>query len=101
MLRNPSEMSALNASVRPRPTRVAYLVEETNDWRINLEAVFAESFGRWGGRYTLIVPCDNGAIRSAYLPWLAKYDADVIYSYVDLDEATVERLHEHLGLPSS
>ncbi len=87
----------MRAYVRPRPIRVAYLVEENEHWQTLLDAIFAESFARWGGRFTLIVPCENGAIRPAYAPWLEAYDADIIYSYFDLNDATVERLHEQFG----
>ena len=61
-----------------------------------LDAIFAESYSRWGGRFSLIGPCENGAIRPAYVPWLETYDADIIYSYIDPSEAVVERLHEKL-----
>ncbi len=77
--------------------RVAYLVEENEHWQPMLDAIFTESFGRWGGRFTLIVPCEKGAIRPAYLPWLRVYDADILYSYVDYDDATIEHLHEQFG----
>ena len=87
----------MKVHVRPRPIRIAYLVEENEHWRTTLDAIFAELFGRWGGRFTLIVPCENSAIRPAYVPWLEAYDADIVYSYVDLSEANVERLHEQFG----
>jgi hypothetical protein len=90
-------MPAVKAYVRPRPIRVAYLVEESEHWQTLLDAISAESFARWGGRFTLIVPCEDGAIRTAYIPWLEVYDADIIYSYVDLSDAAVERLHEQIG----
>jgi hypothetical protein len=77
--------------------RVAYLVEEDEHWQTLLGAIFAESFARWGGRFTLIVPCENGTIRPAYLPWLKAYDADIIYSYVDLSDQAIEKLHEQFG----
>jgi hypothetical protein len=79
------------------PRRVAYLVEEDEHWQNMLDAIFAESFGRWGGRFTLTVPCENDSIRANYIPWLKAYDADIIYSYVNLNEATVERYHELFG----
>jgi hypothetical protein len=88
---------AVKAYVQPRPIRVAYLVEENEHWQTLLDAISAESFARWGGRFTLIVPCENGAIRPAYLPWLDAYDADIIYSYVDFSDAAIERLHEQFG----
>jgi len=88
------------AFVRPRPIRIAFLVEEHEHWREMLQGIFANCYGRWGGRFSLIIPCENGEIRPAYLPWLEAYDADLIYSYVDLSDATIERLHERL-YPSS
>ena len=79
------------------PGRSAYLVQENEHWQTLLDAIFAESFARWGGRFTLIVPCENDAICRAYVPWLEAYDPDIIYSYVDLSDATLERLHEQFG----
>jgi hypothetical protein len=87
----------VKAYVRPRPIRIAYLVQENEHWQALLDAIFAESFARWGGRFTLIVPCENDAIRPAYIPWLEAYDPDIIYSYVDLSDATLERFHEQFG----
>ncbi|UCF53531.1 MAG: hypothetical protein JSV48_03500 [Bradyrhizobium sp.] len=82
------------AFIRPRSVRIAFLVDEHQHWRPMIDAIFADCFGRWGGRFNLIVPCENGQIRPAYIPWLKAYDADVLYSYVDLSENAVERLHE-------
>jgi len=59
-----------------------------------LDAIFADCFGRWGGRFNLLVPCENGAIRPSYIPWLELYDPDIIYSYVDLADAEVALTHE-------
>jgi hypothetical protein len=85
------------AFLRPRPVRVAYLVEEGDYAHEILDAIFADCHGRWGGRYSLVIPCEAGAPHPAYLPWLRAYDPDIIYSYVDLDEAKVKWLHEALG----
>src|SRR5262249_44601426 len=73
-----------------------FLVDEHEHWRPMLNAVFAECYGRWGGRFSLIVPCEDREVRPAYLPWLAAYDADIIYSYVDLTDDAVVRLLERL-----
>jgi hypothetical protein len=87
----------VKAYVRPRPIRVAYLVEKADHWQAMLDAIAAESFARWGGRSTLLVPCDSGIMRSTYHPWLEAFDPDIIYSYVDLDDAAVGQIHEKLG----
>ncbi|WP_145984404.1 hypothetical protein [Bradyrhizobium nitroreducens] len=82
------------AYLRPRPIRIAYLVEETEHWRAMLQEVFNDAFGRWGGRFNLIVPCSDGVIHPDYTRWLSAYDPDIIYSFVDLDDAYLARLHE-------
>lgn len=89
-------MPIAKAFIRPRPIRVAYLVEENEHWQATLEAVFAECFSRWGGRFSLIIPCKDREVSPAYLPWLESYDPDIVYSYVDLNDAALERLHEQL-----
>ena len=59
-----------------------------------LEAIVADCYGRWGGRFSLIVPCETGEIRPAYLPWIEAYDPDIIYSYIDLADSVIEKLHD-------
>lgn len=85
------------AFLRPRPVRVAYLVESSEHSDLMLDAIFAECNSRWGGRYSLIIPCQTGAILSAYSQWLETYDPDIIYTYVDLNEAAIQGIHEKYG----
>jgi len=61
-----------------------------------LEAIFDNCFSRWGGRFNLIIPCEDGEVRPAYFPWLEAYDPDIIYCYVDLSDSIIDRLHERL-----
>lgn len=79
-----------------RPVRVAYFVQDDESSEFVLDAIFAASFGFWGGRFSLIVPCDEGKPRPAFIPWLTAFDPDVIYSYVDLEESVIEQMHERL-----
>src|SRR5206468_3293500 len=51
----------------------------------------------WGGRYSLICPCQAGYPRDHYLPWLRAFDPDVIFSFVDLSEEGLHRLREMFG----
>lgn len=90
-------MPTQNARVRPRPIRVAYLVEESEYWSTILDEITAEAYGRWGGRFTLVAPCVAGEVVPTYLGWLKRFDADIIYSYVDLSEEVQTRLHEFLS----
>ena len=82
---------------RSRPVRVAFLVEDDDNAEATLDAVFANCHTRWGGRYSLVVPCENGTPRTAWLPWLEVYDPDIIYAYTDLNEADVTATHERFG----
>lgn len=92
-----TDASTIRCYVRPRPIRVAYLVDEGEYSDRILDAVFAECFSRWGGRYSLVVPSEGGRPRPAYMPWLEVYDPDVVYVYGDIDEVVVTNLHDRLG----
>jgi hypothetical protein len=80
-----------------RPLRVAYLIDLTITNGQLLDAIFAECYGRWGGRRTLIVPATADGIDLQYERWLYFYDADIIYSYVHLNGAAVAGIHERYG----
>jgi hypothetical protein len=81
---------------RARPVRIAYLVEDGEHANLTLDAIFARSFGHWGGRFSLIVPCESRRPMPSYAAWMEAFDPDVIYSYVDLDKDVVEQLHEKI-----
>jgi hypothetical protein len=80
-----------------RPLRVAYLIDIDECTDQLLDCIFSESYGRWGGRRTLIVPAKPDGIDTRYTDWLSHYDADVIYSFVALAAPTVARIHEKYG----
>ena len=86
----------LKGWVRPRPIRVAFLVEDDEHGALALDGVFADCYSRWGGRFSLVVPCADRTIDAAYWPWLEAYDPDVVYSYVPLSRTHVLELHEWL-----
>jgi len=83
--------------IRARPIRVAFLIADAEHSHLILDSIFAESFSRWGGRYSLICPCEDGYPRASYRPWLRAFDPDVIYSFVDLGEECLRRMREELG----
>ena len=88
---------SVRAYSRARPIRVAYLVEDPAEGSSEiLDAIFAECMGRWGGRFSLVVPASSEGPRRSYEEWLKAFDPDVVYSYVPLSQATVLRLHEWL-----
>lgn len=88
----------LRAWAKPRPLRVAFLVEDCEHAQLTLDGIFADCYGRWGGRFSLIVPCVAGQIPQNYWPWLEAYDPDIVYSYVPLNRDAVLELHERLSL---
>lgn len=79
-----------------RPIRVAFLVERSEHASLILDAVFADCYAKWGGRFNLVVPCAEGQIMADYWPWLETFDPDVVYSYVDLPHKAVLEIHERL-----
>ena len=87
----------LSGWTRSRPIRIAFLVQEGEHAEIVLDGIFADCYSRWGGRFSLLVPCSGNGILSAYWPWLDRFGPDIVYSYVPLDEESVQELHERLS----
>jgi hypothetical protein len=87
----------LKGWARPRPLRVAFLIEDGEHASLALDGVFADCYNRWGGRFSLIASCLSGRIEPSYWPWLIAYDPDIVYSYVPLSRADVLEIHESLS----
>lgn len=81
----------LNAEITPRPVRVAFFVPESPSHEL-LDAIFMESYSRWGGRRSPIIPTDGNTIALSYLTLLDHWDADIIYSYVPLSQELEDTL---------
>jgi hypothetical protein len=62
----------------PRALRIAYVLEDGVDAHGWLDAIFADCFGRDGGRQSLIVPLVNGAISEPFQAWLRLLDPDFV-----------------------
>ena len=75
---------ARSATATPRPIRISFLVPKVPTHEL-LDYVFSNCMSRWGGRRTPIIPCDGKLIGKEYLDLLNFWDADIIYSYVQLD----------------
>lgn len=87
----------LKGSLRPRPLRVAFLIQDGEHAHLTLDGIFSDCYGRWGGRFSLIVPCADGRIMPSYWPWLEAYDPDIVYSYVPLSRQDILEIHERLS----
>jgi hypothetical protein len=91
----------VEARAANRPVKIAYLVpfDDAASMHMTLDAVFFESYTRWGGVYTLVIPTKSqGFMSAAYDDWLKYYDPDFIYSYVDLDASFVGEI-DRLSCP--
>ncbi|MGH8388624.1 MAG: hypothetical protein ACRESJ_24625 [Pseudomonas sp.] len=86
----------LAGRVRSRPVRIAFVVESSEHADLMLDGIFADCYSRWGGRFSLIVPCADGQIIAGYWQWLETFDPDIVYSYVDLAAEAVLEIHERL-----
>lgn len=87
----------LQGWTRPRPVRIAFLVAETEHSSLILDGIFADCYSRWGGRFSLVVPCQQDRIIRGYWPWLEKYGPDIVYSYVRLSDDDILEVHERLA----
>lgn len=86
---------AIEIETRNRPIKVAYLIPIVEPIVSNdiLHRVFQESYSRWSGIYTLIIPTNKDTFEfQGYLEWLECFDPDIIYSYIDLSENFVKIL---------
>ncbi len=97
ILKRPQKLNNnINIKAINRPIKIAYLVphEESTDNHLILDAVFYESYTRWAGVRTLIVPTDtNKFSNNTYEEWLNIYDPDFIYVYIDLEKEFIEKLN--------
>lgn len=87
----------LTVAALARPLRIAYLVDVGDCPDALLDAIFAEAYGRWGGRRTLIVPATAQGIDPRFAGWLGYFDADILYSFIALDDSSVAHVHERYG----
>ncbi|MBN3857964.1 hypothetical protein G3N59_31725 [Paraburkholderia sp. Ac-20340] len=81
----------------PRPLRVAYVIEDGVDSHAWLDAIFAECFGRHGGRQSLVVPAVDGQISDRYKNWLRQLDPDYALLLTYDNAGLVEPLARLLG----
>src|SRR3954462_10017219 len=87
----------LRGWTRSRPIRIAFLIEDSEHSPLTLDGIFADCYGRWGGRFILIVRCHERKIVPSYWPWLEEYGPDIVYSYVQLSNDDILEIHERLA----
>lgn len=75
-----------------RPIRVCYAVPIDSETTSILTAIFKDAYNHWGGRHSIVVPISDGRIDSAYYPWLHWLDPDILYTYSDISNETLEAI---------
>ena len=90
--------SNINIKAYNRPIKIAYLVphENTDINNLIIDAVFYESYTRWAGLRTLVIPTNTDSfLDEKYENWLEHFDPDVIYTYVGLDKKFIEKINNY------
>lgn len=87
----------VKAYARPRPTRLAFLIEDDAESNAHLATAIAEAFARWGGRFSLVVPMRGGVISDAFMRWLTAYDPDALLAFTAPPENLVASLHRAIN----
>jgi hypothetical protein len=88
---------SIEVRAKNRPIKIAYLVpfEDLSVNHMLLDAVFYESYTRWAGAYTLIVPSiSREFLDPAYELWLEFFDPDFVYAYVELEKELIKRIDQ-------
>ena len=80
-----------------RPRCVAFVVDLDSVNNDLIDAIVDFNVGSWGGRFNPIILSQNKKICPDYWRLLKLADADLIYSYAELDQETVERLDWECG----
>jgi len=73
-----------------RPITVSYLVSDGDCTQ--LDKIFAECYGRWSGRESLVVPVSGDHVDDDWLNWLTYADPDLIYSFCDLSDDALKEI---------
>jgi hypothetical protein len=84
------------AIISPRPVRIAYIVPNPVSHAL-LDILFDEAMSRWGGRRTPIVSSDGTDLATDNWKLLSLWDADIIYSYVNINAEFHRRLAHRLA----
>ena len=91
-LNNSIEVKAIN-----RPIKIAYIVphEESQVNHNIIDAVFYESYTRWAGAFTLIIPSTTSQfLIPNYENWLKFFDPDFVYIYGNIEDNLIKKIDE-------
>ena len=83
--------------VNKRPLRIAFLIEDNPESMALIDAIFAYSRDRWGGRYNPIVLTDGQTLTGAWWSFLETVDPDVVASFVTLSADLVSSIGRRIS----
>lgn len=85
--------------IHKRPIKIAFFIsdEEIETNHLILDEIFKYSYTCWGGARFLILPLNSD--EKNYLEWLSFYDADIVYSYIELTDEKIQKV-ENINSPA-
>ncbi|MCT9384558.1 hypothetical protein OHW36_06700 [Acinetobacter baumannii] len=85
--------------IHKRPIKIAFFIsdEEIETNHLILDEIFKYSYTCWGGARFLILPLNSD--EKNYLEWLSFYDADIVYSYIELTDEQIQKV-ENINSPA-
>ena len=86
------EFKPFGVECRARHCRLAFLVDPSRCPPELLDSLFETNYGLWGGRFNPIIPVQNGEIGEEFWSLLTYADPDLVYSYAQLSQSTVDRI---------
>ena len=91
--------NTLTVTTTTRPKRIAFFVHEENLTNDEINGIINFNCRHWGGRFNPIIPTSGAELKSDWWNLLIAVDPDIIYSFVNLADALVDRINRHV-LPS-
>lgn len=97
MVKNRTEFKPFGVESRARHYRLAFLVDPDACPPELLDSLFEANYGLWGGRFNPIIPVHDGEIGEAFWSLLKYVDPDLIYTYTQLSQITIDRVDREIG----
>jgi hypothetical protein len=96
MAEDRTEFKPFGVECRARHCRLAFLVDSSKCPPELLDSLFDANYGLWGGRFNPIIPVQDGEIGEEFWSLLTYADPDLVYSYTQLKQSTVDRIDREI-----
>jgi len=96
MVEDRTEFKPFGVESRPRPHRLAFLIDFEACPPELLDTLFETNYGLWGGRFNPIIPVRKGEIDESFWSLLKCVDPDLVYTYTSLTQSTIDRLDKEI-----